>query len=156
MHYNQLHIIFYYNSLFHYYANSYCCYFFNYMYSIIWRSFPLHDDHCKLTFTTSTSFFIFYSSFFYETKNCIRYYICWFCLEWSDRWFYKFLFRISIIIFTQITPLELSSNFEYFLYRNYNILISFSNRMNEKWRNWLISWFDCTPYLFFILSSFMC
>ena len=149
LHYNQLHIIFYYNSLFHYYANRNIYYHNNFelvlvilciLFSIHIRlEFPLPDDHCKLTFTTSTSFFIFYSSFFYETKNCIRYYICWFCLEWSDRWFYKFLFRISIIIFTQITPLELSSNFEYFLYRNYNILISFSNRMNEKWRNWLIS-----------------
>lgn len=29
-----------------------------YMISIFWWSFPIHDDHCKLTFTTSTSFFV--------------------------------------------------------------------------------------------------
>ena len=56
------------------------------MFSIFDGVFPIHDDHCKLTFTTSTSFFVSrahtqYRVLFsltphvwrlYVTKNCIR------------------------------------------------------------------------------------
>ena len=42
--------------LFHYYANSILAVY--YMWILFDGVFPIRDDHCKLTFTTSTSFFV--------------------------------------------------------------------------------------------------
>jgi hypothetical protein len=101
-------------------------------------------------FTTSTSFFIFYSSFIWDKElHPILHADFYRNDQIDDLWF--FVQNIYYNIYTDYPHRIKPSNYDYFFAQKYNILISFSNRMKNEGTDWS-NWFDCTP---FILSSYL-